>query len=199
MSSRPPRSRTPGGTPLHAAVHSVFPWKSFLGIFDLKQGCAVISLFGLFNKIVGVFGMMAVLTGVTFAQVSLYIYSLATIFCLLWGMRGISDEDARTVMAYSHFFIADHLVSSLWTFYFSHQVFNAPHNGEPPATGKYQQALMQLIEQLEKEYGETRKHSESLTGQDRVRAAQEVWNYEKPFATLAIFLGWFLKVCAVSS
>lgn len=179
---------------LHSAVHSVFPWKSFIGIFDLKQGSVVISLFALFNKIVGVFGILALLTGGTFAQVSLYVYSLATIFAILWGMRGISDEDPRTVIRYAHFFVADHLISSIWTFTFAHQVFTSPHNGDPPPTGKYQQELMQLIEQLEQQYGETRNHSQSLTGQARVQAAQEVWNFEKHFATLAILLGWFLKV-----
>lgn len=190
----PPRSRTPGGTPLHSAVNSVFPWKSFIGIFDLKQGSAVISLFALFNKIVGVFGIIAIVTNGAFSQISLYVYSLATIFCILWGMRGISDEDARTVMAYSHFFVADHLISSLWTFYFARQVFTAPHNGEPPQTGQYQKELMQLIEKLEQEYGETRKHSDTLSGAARVEAAQQVWNFEKNFATLAIVFGWFLKV-----
>lgn len=68
-----------------------FPFTSFLGLFDLKQGSSVISLFAMFNKIAGVYGILAVFSGGTIAQVSLYLYSIVSIGALLWGLRGISD------------------------------------------------------------------------------------------------------------
>ena len=76
-------------------AHPFFPWRSFVGLFDLKQGCEVISLFALFNKIAGIYGILAVFSGGTAAQVSLYLYIIASIGALLWGIRGISDVSSR--------------------------------------------------------------------------------------------------------
>lgn len=63
---------------------------SFLGV-DLKLGASVISLLGLLNKIAGVYGIIAVFTGGSVAQVSLYVYSIATLVLFLWGLRGIAS------------------------------------------------------------------------------------------------------------
>ncbi len=73
---------------------ALFPWTSFLGLFDLKQGSSVLSLFALFNKIAGIYGILAVFSGGTAAQVSLYVYSIASIGALLWGLQGISNVSA---------------------------------------------------------------------------------------------------------
>lgn len=64
--------------------------RSFLSV-DLKLGASVISLLGLLNKIAGVYGILAVFTGGTLAQVSLYVYSIATLMLFLWGLRNIAD------------------------------------------------------------------------------------------------------------
>lgn len=69
---------------------------SFFGV-DLKLGASVISLLGLLNKIAGVYGILALFTGGSIAQVSLYIYSIATLVLFLWGLRGIAQVSTRTV------------------------------------------------------------------------------------------------------
>ncbi|KDN40429.1 DUF1753-domain-containing protein [Tilletiaria anomala UBC 951] len=189
-----------GSSGLPSAVYSrrlsFFPWSTFMGLFDLKQGSTVISLFALFNKIAGVYGILAVFSGGTFAQVSLYAYSILSIGALLWGLRGISDEDPRVVLRYSHFFAFDHLLSSFWTFFFAYSTFSAPHKGERPPLALHQQGLMDLIENLELQYeipGKVQHHS-PITGEARVHGAQEVWNFEKGFAATVLIAGWLLKI-----
>ena len=53
---------------------------SFLGFMDIKVGCQIISLFSLFNKIAGVYGIIAVFQGGTFAPVSYTHLTLPTIY-----------------------------------------------------------------------------------------------------------------------
>ena len=52
----------------------------------------MISLFGVLNKVAGFYGVLALLTGaINLAQISLYLYSVATLLLLLWGLRGIAQ------------------------------------------------------------------------------------------------------------
>lgn len=43
------------------------------------------------NKVAGVYGLIAVLTGAggSFAQLSLYIYSVAALVALVWGLKAV--------------------------------------------------------------------------------------------------------------
>lgn len=43
---------------------------SFIGFFDIKLGVTIISLLALLNKVAGIYGIMAVFTGVSLAQVT---------------------------------------------------------------------------------------------------------------------------------
>lgn len=73
------------------SFHRFRLFTSFIGLLDLKLGCTILTLFNLFNKSAGVFGLLAIFQGGTLAQLSLYAYSLGTIFISLWGLRGISE------------------------------------------------------------------------------------------------------------
>lgn len=73
------------------SFHRFSLFKSFLYLLDLKVGCTILTLFNLFNKSAGVFGLLAIFQGGTLAQLTLYAYSLGTIFSSLWGLRGISE------------------------------------------------------------------------------------------------------------
>lgn len=64
---------------------------SFLGFMDIKVGSQILTLFSLFNKIAGIFGIIAIFQGGTIAQLTLYTYSIATIPVFIWGMKAISD------------------------------------------------------------------------------------------------------------
>jgi hypothetical protein len=71
-------------------VLSFKPVSSFIGV-DLKLGATLICLLGVLNKVAGVYGILAVFTGGTFAQVSLYVYSVATLLIFLWGLKSIAE------------------------------------------------------------------------------------------------------------
>ena len=47
----------------------------------------------LLNKVAGVYGLIAVLTGAggSFAQLSLYIYSVLALLALAWGLRVVQE------------------------------------------------------------------------------------------------------------
>ena len=87
---------------------------SFLGFMDIKVGCQIISLFSLFNKIAGVYGIMAMFQGGSFSQLSLYIYSIATIPIFIWGLKVMSDEKHQAALKYAHLYFLDHLISTGW-------------------------------------------------------------------------------------
>ena len=100
------------------------------------------------------------------------------------------------MMIYSHFFTLDHLVSSVWTFYFAYLTFTSPHDGERPPLAAHQQGLMELIEHLEEEYeipGKVQHHA-PLTGDARIQGANQVWSEERGFAAGVLLAGWMLKV-----
>lgn len=170
---------------------------SFLGVMDLKLGATLITLFALFNKVAGVYGILSLFQGGSFAQVSMYVYSIATIALFLWAMPGISEEDPIRMLRYAHLFMADHLLSSAWTLLFGLWWFlYLPHNGDRPVLAPHQAGLMDLIESIEKSYEEPGKqlHHEPLIGQERIEAAQRVWREERGFSFAVIASGWLLKV-----
>ena len=43
------------------------------------------------NKVAGVYGLVAVFTGGTFAQLSLYFYSTAVLAAFFWGLKVAND------------------------------------------------------------------------------------------------------------
>ncbi|PWN28748.1 DUF1753-domain-containing protein [Jaminaea rosea] len=179
------------------SFHRYGPFTSFLRLVDLKLGCTILTLFNLFNKSAGVFGLLAIFQGGTWSQLSLYAYSLGTIFISLWGLRGISEESSPTVVLYAHCYLADHLISSIWSLYFFQVVYYyTEHNGQPPNLSPYQAGLMSLIEGIEAQY-ETKgdvQHHKALEGQARVEAAQQVWRSESAFSTTVLAAGWILKI-----
>ncbi|PWN97565.1 DUF1753-domain-containing protein [Tilletiopsis washingtonensis] len=170
---------------------------SFLGLLDLKTGALIISLFALFNKTAGVFGLLAVFQGGSVAQISLYLYSCASILLFLWALRGIADEDAARTMRYAHAFLADHMLSSAWTLLFGIGWFvYTPHDGGRPQLAPHQAGLMALIEGIEKSYEVpgSIKHHVPLEGEARRKAAQQVWSDERGFSAAVLAGGFMLKV-----
>lgn len=87
----------------------LWPLNSFIGLLDLKTGVTVALLFAvsitpslyilylttnqLLNKVAGVYGLIAVLTGAggSFAQLSMYIYSVIALVGLGWGLRAVKE------------------------------------------------------------------------------------------------------------
>ncbi|KAF8151949.1 hypothetical protein K438DRAFT_1988070 [Mycena galopus ATCC 62051] len=56
--------------------------------------------FAVLNKVAGVYGLIAVLTGAggSFAQLSMYIYSVLGLIALGWGLKVVKAEDARQTL-----------------------------------------------------------------------------------------------------
>lgn len=87
----------------------LWPLNSFIGLLDLKTGVTVALLFAvsitpslyilylttnqLLNKVAGVYGLIAVLTGAggSFAQLSMYIYSVIALLGLGWALRAVKE------------------------------------------------------------------------------------------------------------
>ncbi|KAG8921105.1 hypothetical protein FRC02_000441, partial [Tulasnella sp. 418] len=91
---------------------------SFLGFLDIKTGVKIVLLFAVFNKVAGIYGLIAIFTGGTLAQVSMYIYSVAALAGYYWGFKAIVEESPSKSLTTAHLFLVDHLLSTIWTLFF---------------------------------------------------------------------------------
>jgi len=165
----------------------LWPLTSFLGLLDLKTGVTVALLFALLNKVAGVYGLIAVLTGAvgSFAQLSLYIYSVVALIALGWGLRVVKEEDPKKTLYFAHLFFADHIFSTSWTVFFAIVWWLwTPHDGRRQANSAAQQAMM--------EHGNATSHP--LTEEERKIAAMAIWNHEKGLAAAVIIISWMFKI-----
>jgi len=164
------------------------PFRSCLLVTDLKTGSTLASLFALLNKVAGVYGLIALLTGAggSLAQLSLYVYSTATLVLFAWGLRALQNEDPKRALYFAHMYFADHLFSSVWTVFFGVRwwVVN-PHDGRRQANSAAQEDMMRNA------------NITHLTDEERAAAAMTIWNQEKGFALTLLILGWVVKVCYV--
>ena len=88
--------------------YRLWPLNSFLTFLDIKTGVTLALLFAVLNKVriisilvdfcsqqqvAGVYGLIAVVTGAggSFAQLSLYIYSVLALVALVWGLKAVRD------------------------------------------------------------------------------------------------------------
>ncbi|KAF5361986.1 hypothetical protein D9756_002427 [Leucocoprinus leucothites] len=164
----------------------LWPLSSFLGLIDLKTGVTIALLFALLNKVAGVYGLIAVLTGAggSFAQLSLYIYSVIALVALTWGLRAVKDEDPKQTLYFAHLFAADHVLSTAWTIFFALVWWIwTPHDGRRQANSAAQEAMMK-----------TANITNHLTPEERVAAAMTIWNHEKSTAAAVIAISWLSKV-----
>jgi len=164
----------------------LWPLTSFLGLIDLKTGVTIALLFALFNKVAGVYGLIAVLTGAggSFAQLSLYIYSVIGLIALIWGLRAIKEEDPKQTLYFAHLFFADHMLSTAWTAFFAIVWWLwTPHDGHPQAHSAAQEGVIRVA-----------NITQHLTPAEREAAAMAIWNYEKGTAAAVIAISWLFKI-----
>ncbi|KAI5478627.1 hypothetical protein MNV49_004769 [Pseudohyphozyma bogoriensis] len=155
---------------------------SFLSL-DLKLGVNIISLFGVLNKVAGVYGILAVFTGgAEWFQLSMYVYSIATLALCVWGIKKINEENGPKVLYYAHGFLLDHLVSTIYTvLFFVNWYYYVPHDGRRVANSDAQKEMM----------GEGAGHRDEAAVE---AAAQLVWKGERGFSAFVIVVGWFIKL-----
>ncbi|KAJ3571917.1 hypothetical protein NP233_g3447 [Leucocoprinus birnbaumii] len=164
----------------------LWPLSSFLGLIDLKTGVTIALLFALLNKVAGVYGLIAVLTGAggSFAQLSLYIYSVVALVALTWGLRAVKDEDPKQTLYFAHLFAADHVLSTAWTVFFTLAWWIwTPHDGRRQANSAAQEAIKK-----------TANITSHLTEEEREAAAMAIWNHEKGTAAFVIAISWLFKL-----
>ncbi|KAG8812691.1 hypothetical protein FRC17_001894, partial [Serendipita sp. 399] len=142
----------------------------------------------LFNKVAGVYGLIALFTGGSAAQLSLYIYSVCGLFAYLWGLKAVSSEDADKSTLTAHIFLLDHLIGTLWTAFFGVDwwIFT-PHDGKRVTNSPAQ------IE-LATGGAAVGHHPAATTDAQRAASALQLWNQEKALAATVIILGWLLKL-----
>ncbi|KAF8637588.1 hypothetical protein AX17_002657 [Amanita inopinata Kibby_2008] len=164
----------------------LWPLSSFLGVLDIKTGATIGLLFALLNKVAGVYGLIAVITGAggSFAQLSLYIYSVLALLALTWGLRTVKDEDARQSLYFAHFFFADHIFSTTWTVFFAVDWWiYQPHDGRRQANSPAQQQMIEI----------SHIANSTLSPAQREAAAMAIWGKEKGTAAFIIVVSWLFR------
>ncbi|OCF36701.1 hypothetical protein I317_02998 [Kwoniella heveanensis CBS 569] len=170
-------------------------FNSFLGLLDIKLGAEIILLFGLINKVAGLYGLIVVFVGGSFTQLLYYAYSTATLFAFLWGLRVVKSESAAPTLLLSHLYVLDHLIATFFHYlFYQHYWYVVPHDGRRTANSQAQQDLIDLA--LSR--GEIAQPSQGGAdeGLDELRAALagEIWDAEKGFAVWTLVFGWLLKI-----
>ncbi|CAL1715245.1 unnamed protein product [Somion occarium] len=172
----------------HSPEWRLRPLSSFLGFLDIKLGVTIALLFALLNKVAGVYGLIAVLTGAggSAAQLSLYIYSVIGLIALAWGLRAITHEDPKHTLYFAHVFFADHVLSTAWTVFFAVLWWvYTPHDGKKQANSPAQQEMAKSTPDIVQN---------DMSEEERVYAAMRMWDHEKGMATTVIVLGWIAKI-----
>ncbi|KAG6333568.1 hypothetical protein ID866_5517 [Astraeus odoratus] len=140
----------------------------------------------LFNKVAGVYGLISVLTGAggSFAQLSLYLYSLLGLVALAWGLNAVKEEHPVQTLYFAHLFFVDHVFSTVWTLFFAVVWWvYTPHDGRRQANSPAQEAIRE---------GAGVNHS--MTDAQLAAAANILWNEEKGTAAMVIVLSWCAKI-----
>ena len=166
---------------------------SFLGILDIKLGCELILLFGLINKVAGVYGLITVFVGGTFVQFLFYAYSFATLFAFLWALNVIKSETAQKTLLVAHLYVLDHAIVWIFHYIFMYDYWHKHHDGRPILNSPAQQDIYDLAK--------SRGEIEDLSGsegrteaENREVLATQIWNNEKNFALGVVFFGFLLKI-----
>lgn len=79
---------------IQARLSRFLPLESLFNYFDLKLGSEILTYFALFNKVAGFYGLLAIFFGgnaLFLDQLLLYLYNIASIGGIVWGLRGIWD------------------------------------------------------------------------------------------------------------
>jgi len=164
----------------------LWPISTFICLLDLKTGVTIALLFALFNKVAGVYGLISVLAGAggSFAQLSLYLYSLLGLVALGWGLKAVKEENAQQTLYFAHLFFVDHMFSTAWTLFFA-VVWWAytPHDGRRVANSAAQEAIR---------LGAGVNHT--MTDVQLAAAANILWHEEKGVAATVIVLSWLAKI-----
>ncbi|KAI1875794.1 uncharacterized protein JN550_002080 [Neoarthrinium moseri] len=115
--------------------------KTFCGLMSLQTGTEMIALALLFNKITGLYGLLAILTGYSLSvvQFSLYVYSVLALGILAFCLPHIRKQTPFQNLAFAWLYIIDTVVNTAYTTLFAVSWFLAledvgPKQAEPTET-----------------------------------------------------------------
>ncbi|KAJ0302602.1 hypothetical protein COL516b_007140 [Colletotrichum fioriniae] len=95
--------------------------KTFLGCIGLQTGAEVISLILLFNRLTGLYGLLAILTGyeLSVTQLSMYLYSLGVVVLLAMFMPHIRKQSPFETLSLAWLYIIDTVLNVAYTTFFA--------------------------------------------------------------------------------
>lgn len=104
------------------------------------------------------------------------------------------QEAPSPTLLYSHLFLLDHLVSTIYTASFAVVWYlYTPHDGRRVANSQAQREVMELGYTIKGVDGQAGTGAE-MGDAARKLAAEMVWSGERGFAAALLALGWLLKV-----
>ncbi|KFH42091.1 Inositol phosphorylceramide synthase regulatory subunit-like protein [Hapsidospora chrysogenum ATCC 11550] len=94
--------------------------KTLFGFISLQTATELITLALIFNKVTGVYGLLAILTGyqLSFMQLSTYLYSIAVLVALVYLMPHIRRRDSVECLALAWLYVADTIINTFDTLVF---------------------------------------------------------------------------------
>ncbi|KEY66622.1 hypothetical protein S7711_01917 [Stachybotrys chartarum IBT 7711] len=137
--------------------------QSLCGFINLETGTELISLALAFNKVTGVYGLLAILTGyqLSLLQLSTYVYSITVLALLIYLVPHIRRQDPFECLALAWLYIIDTVINSAYTAAFGVNWYltNAsPGNpgaaeAQPPASEGAQVEGLEALRQESSQYG----------------------------------------------
>ncbi|KAI8213170.1 Inositol phoshorylceramide synthase regulatory subunit kei1 [Colletotrichum sp. SAR 10_77] len=95
--------------------------QTFLGCISLQNGTEIISLILLFNRLTGLYGLLAILTGyeISATQLSMYMYSVGVIVCLAMFLPHIRKNSPFEALGLAWLYIIDTILNIAYTTFFA--------------------------------------------------------------------------------
>ncbi|KAK2060177.1 DUF1753-domain-containing protein [Colletotrichum caudatum] len=95
--------------------------KTFLGCISLQTGTEIISLVLLFNRLTGLYGLLAILTGyeLSVTQLSMYLYSLGVVVLLAMFVPHIRKQSPFENLSLAWLYIIDTILNIAYTTFFA--------------------------------------------------------------------------------
>lgn len=107
--------------------------KTFLGVMSLQTATEMIALVLLINKVTGLYGLLAILTGYALdaIQLSMYIYSVAVLITLAFLLPHIRRQSPFQNLLLAWLYIFDTAANAAYTAFFAVGWYIASEEGNP--------------------------------------------------------------------
>jgi hypothetical protein len=94
--------------------------QNFLHVMSLRTGAEIITYLQLINKVSGLYGLLALLTGAHLSglQLSMYLYSFVAFLATLYLYRNIRLQSPFQCLLLAHIYAFDSVVNALYTAFF---------------------------------------------------------------------------------